>query len=49
MRFFGNWCKRFPAREVAPTLVTALAVLGALADWPALINGLAGAAGFLWG
>jgi hypothetical protein len=49
MRSFVNWWTRFPGRQAAPTLLTGLAVIGALGDWAALLQALCRSSGFYWG
>jgi len=50
MRFFASWWERFPGREVAPTLLMALAVVGFLGNnLDAFIKAFLGSCGFVWG
>lgn len=50
MRFFASWWERWSAREIAPTVLMALAVVGFLGNnLDAFINALLGSCGFVWG
>ncbi len=49
MRFFSSWWQRVPGREVASTLLTALAVIGALGHAGAFVRAFLGPYGFNWG
>jgi hypothetical protein len=49
MRFFASWWERFPGREVAPTLLTALAVIATLGHTDGLVKAVLGSCGFVWG
>ena len=49
MRFFASWWERFPRREVAPTLLTALAVIGVLNHAGPSVKAILASAGFVWG
>jgi hypothetical protein len=49
MRFFASWWERFPWREVAPTVLMALAVVGLLGDVGDFVNAFFGTFGFVWG
>jgi len=49
MRFFASWWERFPGREVAPTLLTALAVVGILSQVGPFVKAILGSCGFVWG
>jgi hypothetical protein len=50
MRFFASWWERLPGREVAPTVLMALAVVGLLGNnLEAFIKALFGSCGFVWG
>ena len=50
MRLFASWWERLPWREVAPTVLMALAVVGFMGkDLEALIKALFGSCGFVWG
>jgi hypothetical protein len=49
MRFFASWWERFPGREIAPTLLTGLAVVGVLSHAGPLIKAVLASCGFVWG
>jgi hypothetical protein len=50
MRLFASWWERSPWREVAPTVLMALAVVGFLgSDLDAFIKAFLGSCGFVWG
>jgi hypothetical protein len=49
MRFFASWWERFPGREIAPTVLTALVVAGAMSRAVPLVKAILGPYGFSWG
>lgn len=49
MRLFANWGERLRWREVAPTVLAGLAVLGMLDGAGVFIKAFLGACGFVWG
>ena len=49
MRFFASWWERFPGRESAPTLLSALAVVGILSHASPVVKALLAPCGFVWG
>jgi hypothetical protein len=49
MRSFASWWERVPGREVAPTLLTALAVVGTFSQAGGLTKAIFGSCGFVWG
>ena len=49
MRFFSSWWERIPTRHAAPTLLTALALAGALSHAGAFFKAIFAPYGFSWG
>jgi hypothetical protein len=49
MRFLASWWERFPWREVAPTVLLALAGVGLAGNADAFIKAVFGPCGFVWG
>jgi hypothetical protein len=49
MRFVASCWKRFPGREVAPTLLMAVAIFGAHGHAAAFVQAFFGSHGFVWG
>ena len=49
MRLFASWWERCPWREVAPTVLMALGVVGVLGNLDAFVKAFLGSGGFVWG